>query len=165
MTRRGTLAYYLAAWVCGGFFFAAACFLSAPKSSDSGLTPDARGFLVAIFFVFAFGWVFTLGFALLLRLLARLYPAGRSRAWTISGAALALLPALAIAFLPGGSLDGPGWLRFLEELFALDGANGFRRPFHAAAGALSMVLAGMATAYVLYRVNRAFAEQEGASKS
>ena len=164
MTRRGSLAYYLAAWVCGSFFFAAACFFSAPKSSDYGLTPDARGFLAAIFFVLAFGWVFTLGFALLLRLLASLLPAGRARGWTISGGVLALLPALVIAFLQRSSVEGPGSLRFLEDLFGLGGTNGFRRPFHAAAGVLSMMLAGMATAYVLYRVNRAFAEQEDASK-
>jgi hypothetical protein len=164
MTRRGSLAYYLAAWVCGSFFFAAACFFSAPKSSDYGLTPDARGFLAAIFFVLAFGWVFTLGFALLLRLLASLLPAGRARGWTISGGVLALLPALVIAFLPRSSMEGPGWLRFLEELSSLGGANGFRRPFHATVGAVSMMFAGMATAYVLYRVNRAFAGQESASK-
>jgi len=164
MTRRGSLAYYLAAWVCGSFFFAAACFFSAPKSSDYGLTPDARGFLAAIFFVLAFGWVFTLGFALLLRLLASLLPAARAGGWTISGGVLALLPALVIAFLQRSSVEGPGSLRFLEDLFGLGGTNSLRPPFRAAVGGLSMMLAGMATAYILYRVNRAFAGQENASK-
>ncbi len=71
MTRRGSLAYYLAAWVCGSFFFAAARFIAAPKSLDYLLTPDTRGFLAAVFFILAYGWLFTLGLALLLRWLAK----------------------------------------------------------------------------------------------
>jgi len=157
MTRRGSLAYYLAAWVYGSFFFAAARFVAAPKSLDYLLTPDTRGFLAAVFFVLAYGWLFTLGLALLLRWLAKVLQWGSALPWSVCGGALALLFALIFTFFPENLTARSGWLRFLSELFSLNSANGVPRNFQTALTVLSTALAGTATAYVLFRIDRAFA--------
>jgi len=157
MTRRGSLAYYLAAWVCGSFFFAAARFIAAPKSLDYLLTPDARGFLAAVFFVLAYGWPFTLGSAFLLRWLAKQLHWGSALPWSVCGGALAFLSALVFTFFPENMTARSGWLRFLTELFSLNRANGVMLDSQTALTGLSTILAGTATAYVLFLIDRAFA--------
>ncbi len=164
MTRRGSLAYYLAAWVCGSFFFAAARFIAAPKNLDYLLTPDTRGFLAAVFFILAYGWLFTLGLALLLRWLAKQLQWGTALPWSVCGGALAFLFTLIFTFFPENLTARSGWLRFLTKLFRLNSANGVPPDCQTALTVLATILAGTATAYVLFRIDRAFAGQESASK-
>ncbi len=67
MTRRGSLVYYLASWICGGLFLTVAMYLQERASPEGmGIGPSGAGaaimttyFLVLIFcaflsFVFAF---------------------------------------------------------------------------------------------------------------
>jgi hypothetical protein len=164
MTRRGSLAYYLAAWVCGGLFFAIISFIAAPKNSDYGLTPDTRGFLVASFFVLAYGWVFTLAFAFILRRLARLFRWHRPWSWIIFGGALALVFALVCSALPVAWLVRSSWLRSLAGLFELNASTGAPLGSRSALAALATILAGMLTAFLLFRVDRAFSPREDLSK-
>ncbi|HXN21431.1 MAG TPA: hypothetical protein VOA41_01655 [Candidatus Dormibacteraeota bacterium] len=164
MTRRGSLAYYLAAWVCGGLFFAATSFITAPRNSVYGLTPDTRGFLVASFFVLAYGWVFTLAFAFILRRLASVLRWHRPWPWTIFGGALALAFALACSALPVAWLLRSSWLRSLAGLFELNASSGASLSSRSALAGLATILAGMLTAFLLFRVDRAFSPREDVSK-
>jgi hypothetical protein len=162
MTRHGSLAYYLAAWVCGGLFFAATSFIAAPEHLDYGFTPDTRGFLIACFFVLAYGWVFTLAFAFILRILAKVFRWQHPLPWTISGGALAFAFALVCSVLPTSWLVNSSWLRSFIGLFELKTATSVAlRPRSALAG-LATILAGMATAVVLFRVDHAFSQRQDA---
>ena len=158
LTRRGSLAYYLGAWVCGGFFFSVAIFLFAPKYSDFGLTMDMHSFLSVCFLVLFYGWVATLGFAFLLRRMAGVFRWNRAWPWTISGGALTLFLAFTLFFVVGPHISPSGWMRFLGMLFELQGADGTPMTSRNTLAGLAMVLAGMATAYVLFRVDLAFTE-------
>jgi hypothetical protein len=162
LTRRGSLAYYLAAWVCGTFFFVAAHFLGQP-STGRYLPPASRSFLFQYFFDLVTGWfgIFLLGF--LLRLLARKLRWSRALAWTLSGGVLTILLGAVLALLPGSWITRAEWLQFLKEIFELGDENGFRPWGGRAIAAGAMILAGMATAFVLFRVEHAFSKQEDAS--
>jgi hypothetical protein len=155
LTRRGSLAYYLAAWVCGTLFFVAASSLTKPSLAPS-LSSPSRGFFLQYFFDLAAGWlaVFLLAFAL--RRLARAFRWSRALPWVLSGAVLTVLTGLTLALLPTRSLTLAEWMRFLKELFELGGENGLALRGHRPLAAAAMVLAGMATAYVLFRIERAF---------
>lgn len=168
MTRHGSLAYYLAAWVCGGLFFAGTSFIAARNDSGYGFTPDARGLLVASFFVLAYGWVFTLAFAFALRRLARLFRWQRPWPWAVSGGILALAFGLACSALPLSWLLRSSWLRLFAGLFELNlfelrGVNGGHFGARSALAAFATILAGIVTAFALFRVDRAFSSREGAS--
>ena len=44
MTRHGSLVYYLASWICGGFFLTVAMFLQEKVSpSEMGIGPSGAG--------------------------------------------------------------------------------------------------------------------------
>lgn len=163
MTRRGSLAYYLAAWVCGGLLFAATSFIAAPANSDYGLTPDTRGFLAASFFVLAYGWGFTLAFAFILRNLARVFRWERPWPWTISGGGLALGFALVCSSLPVAWLVRSSWLRSFAGLFELRASTAASLGSRSLLAALATTLAGMLTAFLLFRVDRAFTPPPDAS--
>lgn len=163
MTRQGSLAYYLAAWVCGGLFFAATSFIGAPDHSDFGITRDTRGFLVVSFFVLAYGWVFTLVFAFVLRRLARSFRWERPWPWAGCGGAVALAFGLACSMLPLPWLVRSSWLRLFAGLFDLRAANGAHFGTRSALAALATALAGMVTAFVLFRVDHAFSPRDDAS--
>src|SRR5260370_33558765 len=123
MTRRGSLAYHLAAWVCGSFFFAAARFIAAPKNLDYLLTPDTRGFLAAVFFILAYGWLFTLGLALLLRWLAKQLQWGTALPWSVCGWGMALPLTLLITFFSENLAPPPRRLRFLTQMVRINNAS------------------------------------------
>ncbi len=160
MTRRGSLAYYLAAWVCGGLFFAVTSIIVAPSNSDYGLTPDARGFLFASFFVLAYGWVFTITFAFVLRSIAKSFRWQHPLPWMIFGGALAFAFALVCSVLPTSWLVNSSWLRSFIGLFELKTATSVALSPRSALAGLATILAGMVTAFVLFRVDRAFSRRE-----
>jgi hypothetical protein len=155
MTRRGSLAYYLAAWVCGCCFMTLGAWLVAGEAINQnapGLR-SAAGFLVLYFFGLIFGLFPSLLFAFLLRRIMTGLGAQRLWVWLLVGAALAY-PMLAglgwIGRLPGrfGRPDGFLWML----LFA-----GYRS--WPSAVLLAAIPAATATSAVLFSVHRAFSQK------
>ena len=152
MTRRGSLAYYFAAWGFGCFFLSIFS-LGAPTASRGTLS-----LIPALFYFFIltllFGAFTTLLFGFVLRRIAILFAFRRAWHWMATGAVLApaLLEMLGSIFLPHGASisSARSWLQF----YLLSG------PELVVAGGLPFVSrtipAGAATAWVLYRVHRAF---------
>jgi len=88
MTRRGTLAYYLAAWVIGCFVVSLLQWIG---EAFAGEIQTASILLTTYFFSLIFGAVAILLFAFLLRRWMRLLGSYAQWAWMLSGGALALL--------------------------------------------------------------------------
>jgi hypothetical protein len=93
MTRRGSLVYYLASWICGGFFLTVAMYLQERASpTGMGIGPSAAvaAIITTYFLVLIFGAFLSLLFAFLLRRLMVLFGAERLWQWVIAGTILAL---------------------------------------------------------------------------
>lgn len=155
MTRRGSLAYYLAAWVCGCFFMSATVWLE-------GLpVPTARSvsdLLFVYFLSLMYGAVPALLFAFLLRRAARRMRCNRAWQWIAGGAILA--PALTELFRRFASTDAwqvGGWRSWISVSLLSSSAIYANR----SGMALITAPAGAATAWVLFRVDRAFAAGSG----
>src|ERR1700722_605034 len=88
MTRRGTLAYYLAAWVIGCFVVSLLLWAGDALAGDF---ETASTLLTTYFFSLAFGATAVLLFAFLLRRWMRALGTHSLWAWSVSGAALASL--------------------------------------------------------------------------
>lgn len=125
---------------------------------------DMHSFLSVFFLVLFYGWVATLGFAFLLRRMAGAFHWNRAWPWAISGGALTLILAFTLFFVVGPHISPSGWVRFLRMLFELHGADGAPITLRNMLAGLAMVFAGMATAYVLFRIDFAFTEPEDSSK-
>ena len=150
MTRRGTLAYYLAAWVIGCFVVSLLQWMGEALAGD--LRP-ASVLLTTYFFSLAFGAVAILLFSSLLRRSMRLLGTHNLLIWLLSGGVLALLLIIAFMHVQGALLSirsGP----FGEILIgvvvkatdALGGRNLWQAPVD-----------GAITGLVLCLVDRAFA--------
>src|SRR5579863_316595 len=154
MTRRGSLAYYLAAWVCGCFFMSLAIWLGNRLRPTA---PPSVPLLLYIYFLsLMLGAVASLLFGFLLRSAADAMHWNRIWHWLLGGAILA--PAL-IAILEtvasSQALEGSGWRFWISA--ALTGP-------YLSCGRLEWMLVltipvGIATAWVLSRVHCAFAQQ------
>ncbi len=144
MTRRGSLAYYLAAVVVGCFAMTACLWFY------HVLVELPHPGLLNLYFLSLLTGSFTaLVFAFLLRLVMAVVNGRTGRQWLFSGAVLALLlvwgmGSLAIAFAP--VRKGPLWMALLGGPVFV----GLATPWLA-------LPAGASTAYVLYRIHRAFA--------
>ena len=158
MTRRGSLAYYLFAVVVGCLFLAVAMLSMASVSTlrwDSG-----RDFIFVYFLAVAHGWMAALIFAFLLRRIACALAWRRSWQWMILGGSLAILLLLAWVLLPTGWLGARIVLRSL--LWLLPSGNtvtGFGFTSSPKVLLPVLFLGGAATAFVLFRVHRAFEPQ------
>jgi len=156
LTRRGSLAYYLAAWVCGSLFFLAGRYVL-PGSGNMKTAP----FFGEYFMTLIWGAPAVLAFALALR---RILAAQRRRStlvWCDAGGVLALL--MGAATLPVKCADTDvrsGVCRFLD-IVALGRAAQF--PGFSGRQAVSLAFGGLATAFVLARVEKAFSADEAAS--
>jgi hypothetical protein len=156
MTRRGSLIYYLSAWILGCFFMSLAIWIKftfRPTGLDSFSIHNAA----KNFWLFCFiGWIFgagpsLLGAFLLRRLLGLLHWRNVWQ-WTASGAALTC--ALLVPF----GLIG----RSLMDSISTVAAIGEYLFFFAPAVVLEVgwwlaIPAGAATAYLLCRIERRFA--------
>ena len=146
MTRTGSLAYYLAAWVCGCFFMSVLVWLKDPRGVVGLLFVCFYGFILGAFpaLVSAFllrrvalaahwtqAWQWTLAGVVLAPVVIGLLGAWWNRVWELAGKARPWLSLL--AFGPSLILDAGLWLA---------------------------IPAGAATALVLYRIHRAFAPSE-----
>jgi hypothetical protein len=166
MTRRGTLAYYLAAWVIGCFVLSAMAWAFAAPQEGVPLAAPAR-LLILYFLSLAYGAVDILLFAFLLRRAMRLWGTHNIAVWTLAGATIGvalvrLLLWSGDALIGASAPSGRGPLSSL--LLALWTApNAMRR-----AGIWQAPVGGALIAIVLCLVDRAFnrpAEEVGANTS
>jgi len=156
MTRRGSLAYYLAAWICGCFFMSLAiCFRDGLALVGASI-PLAARFIQFYFFALILGAAPALFGALLLRRMVILLGRNRPVIWTIAGA---LITAGLVIAVGGWARNTLGILRSraypAELVFALTGGL----VFVSVEGWWLAIPAGAATAYILYRIDRAFTPQ------
>jgi hypothetical protein len=160
MTRRGSLIYYLTAWICGCFFISFAIWIH--QIVEQRLHHDViRGWTTAFLFFYFYGLMFgaptlLFGAFVLRRIMNRLRCKTASH-WSAVGAILGPLMAVALGRLePYLNAQRNS---ILQEL-ALIAAPG---KVVLAAGWWIAVPAGAATAYLLSRVDRAFGSEVHAS--
>lgn len=150
MTRRGSLAYYLAAWVCGCFFMALTIWLS------SLWLPTARSVsdLLFVYFLYLMSGVLPmLLFGFVLRRIANGMHWAHAWHWLVGGAILApALTALLGVMSSSQIFQGGGWHDWISSYLLSTSA------IYVPPSWTSIVTApaGAATAWVLFRIDRAF---------
>lgn len=151
MTRRGSLAYYLAAWVCGCLFISLTIWMAIPW------VPSMRsvsGLLFTYFLELMYGALPSLLFGFALRRAAKGMHWSRAWHWLVSGAILApTMAALLGRFASINAFRGGGWQSWIY-VSLLASSVIYTNP------SWTVVLtapAGAATAWVLFRIDRAFA--------
>jgi hypothetical protein len=155
MTRTGSIAYYLAAIVCGSFFFTLAQFLIG-RENHGGSTDWAKAFLFAFFLETIFGLIPQVLGAFLLRRLAKPLRWTEAWHWAVGGAGLFALVLITLGMI------GTAFNRFangprLEQI----GRFVFGRAIDSIHGGIWQGLAaGAMTALVLFAVQRAFSREE-----
>jgi len=152
MTRRGTLAYYLAAWVIGCFIVSLLAWAWGAWNESSA---NVSMFLILYFVALAYGAADVLLFAFLLRRLMRLWWTHNIWIWMLAGAGLAtallwLLLWSGDALTRMSPLSGRGPVAYLLLAF-WTAPNALRL-----AGIWQAPIAGAATGVVLCLVDRAF---------
>jgi hypothetical protein len=93
MTRSGSLVYYLASWICGGFFLTIAMYLqerASPSGMGSGPSGIGAAIITTYFLVLIFCAFLSLLFAFLLRRLMIVFRAKSLWQWVLTGTVLAL---------------------------------------------------------------------------
>jgi hypothetical protein len=93
MTRRGSLVYYLASWICGGLFLTVAMYLQERASPQGmGIGPSGAGaaIITTYFLVLVFGAFLSVLFAFLLRLSMRWLHAESLWQWALAGIVLSV---------------------------------------------------------------------------
>jgi len=154
MTKRGTLAYYLAAWVIGCFVLSVMAWAFAAPQEGVPLDAPAR-LLILYFLSLAYGAVDILLFAFLLRCAMRLWATHAVWIWAAVGAVVAT--GMVRLLLWSGDLlvgstppTGRGPIGYLI-LAVWTAPNALRR-----AGIWEAPVGGAITAIVLCLVDRAF---------
>ena len=158
MTRRGTLAYYFAAVVVGCFFLV----LGVTAIGEGSLrfsTAGLRDFFLLYFLALVYGTFTMLLFAFVLRRVAHWLRWERAVAWIVTGAVLAPSVVWALYFiwdklLAKWALVGPQvmwWMIFGSAIGLAEFAHS------QLAATISAAAVGVATAFVLQRIDRAFA--------
>ncbi|HEV7969189.1 MAG TPA: hypothetical protein VGP19_16540 [Candidatus Acidoferrales bacterium] len=158
MTRRGSLVYYLASWICGGLFLTVAMYLQERASPEGmGIGPSGAGaaILATYFLVLIFGAFLSVVFAFLLRLSMGGLHAEKLWQWVLAGIILSLPMTLGVRWASratdAAGLQGPG--RQIAVLLFL-GVRGIaeRHPL------LGLPAAAL-NAAVLFLIHRAFSEK------
>jgi len=158
MTRHGSLAYYLAAWVCGCFFMSFSLWLAFTLhfggSNSYAMHGAARNFWLFCFF----GWVWGAGTsilgAFLLRRIAHALGLRNAIAWAALGSGVIV----ALVFLLG---EMAKWFAPSSAIITVIFGYSF---FQASATILEAgwwlsIPAGAVTALILFRIDRAFSAQ------
>jgi uncharacterized membrane protein len=161
MTSRGSLAYYLAAWVCGCFFMALAFWFELQFSRSASLqgTFQSVSFLGLCFFGLIVGAVPSLLYGWILRRLIKLFHQGTIWLWVAAGGGLAFLLVWSLGSL-GQLLRDPRYLPYSALPiwpFLVVG------PLAMMEGSLWITLpVGAVTAAILFAVHRTFAQRDAA---
>lgn len=153
MTRRGSLAYYLAAWVCGCAFisFCVWAQISLTGAEALGGPAGVISLLFAIFYGLMYNAPAALLSAFLLRCAAHIAKSEKSWQWMLLGAAITTLLFVALGWLGGASqADMAKPLRDFADIFSVGPSMVFKSGWWLA------IPAGAATAWVLFRTDRAF---------
>ena len=150
MTRRGSLVYYLAAWVCGCFFMSATIWLGSLWPS----TARSVSSLLLIYFLWLmYGAVPSLLVGFVLRRVAKGMHWDRVWHWLAGGAIVApMLTALLGAIATSNELHTSGWRGWMSA--SISSASMFYK--NSIWMPLMTAPAGAATAWVLFRIDRAF---------
>jgi|SRR5665213_2204933 len=159
MTRRGSLVYYLASWICGGLFLTIAMYLQervSPQGMGMGPTAAGSAIITTYFLVLVFCAFLSVVFAFLLRLIMRVLHAESMWQWVLAGIVLAIPMVFAIRWA-SGVMDSSGVQGIGREFAVLLflGVRGIaeNHPF------LGLPVAAM-TAGVLFLIHRAFGRIE-----
>lgn len=158
MTRRGSLAYYLTAWIVGCFFMTLAIFVVGPTASPGvglGLSETASSFIFVYFIGLIVGASTALFYGFLLRRLMIWTHANRIWQWTIVGAALAIPIVFALRWVKHFR-DLLSILPFFMSVLMGAGLANVAENNH---NVLAAALAGAATSATLFYVHRAFAQK------
>jgi len=156
MTRRGTLVYYLSAWILGCFFMSALVWIKDTYAStfNHPFTDFAFGLLYFYFFGLISGALTALLGAFLLRRVMRALKCKTPAHWAVAGA---LITPLLIEVLGTWgrhlAMQRRAGVGLLEALT-------FGAKTVLDAGWWLAILAGAATAFFLCRIQRAFSPQE-----
>jgi hypothetical protein len=154
MTRRGSLAYYFAAVTLGSYFLAVTYYLF---SLFDGATREniGRDFLVTFFFTVMLTLVPMLLCAFLLRRTAVAFRWSAPWPWMLAGAALFLALVQGLGWL-GNALQTDKlvveWWRMALMFILVGPMLAIKQPFWLP------LPAGAVTAFLLYRIHRAFAQ-------
>jgi hypothetical protein len=158
MTRRGSLAYYLVAWICGCFFVSMAVWLKdlvRPGYVNAFLNlRSAFGLLFLCFFALVLGFFSSLAGAFLLRRIAVWQRWVQAWQWMLAGAVLAPAVIGPLGWLQRNADEHHRQLPRVISMVAYGPAVVFD------AGLWLAVPAGALTAWVLYRVYLAFEVRE-----
>jgi len=157
MTRSGSLVYYLASWICGGFFLTVAMFLQERAyPTGMGIGPSGAGaaILTTYFLVLIFCAFLSLLFAFLLRRLMVSLHAEQVWQWVLAGTCLALPMAWGVRWASRASdamgLQGAG---HQIAIFLFLGVRGIAE-HHVL---LALPVAALTSA-VLFLIHRAFSQ-------
>jgi hypothetical protein len=158
MTRRGSLVYYLASWICGGLFLTVAMYLQERASPEGmGIGPSGAGaaIITTYFLVLVFCAFLSVVFAFFLRLSMRWLRADSLWQWVLAGVILSLPMTWGVRWASrvadAAGLQGPAY-QVAVLLFL--GVRGIaeRHPL------LGLPAAGF-NAAVLFLIHRAFVEK------
>ena len=158
MTRRGSLVYYLASWICGGLFLTVAMYLqerASPEGMGSGPSGAGAAIITTYFLVLVFCAFLSVVFAFLLRFFMAWLRAEKLWEWVLAGVILSLPMTWGVRWASSATdasgLQGAG--RQIAVILFL-GLRGFaeRHPL------LGLPAAAL-NAAVLFLVHRAFAEK------
>jgi hypothetical protein len=158
MTRRGSLVYYLASWICGGLFLTLAMYLqerASPQGIGIGPTGAGVAIITTYFLVLVFCAFLSVIFAFLLRLTMDWLRAERLWQWALAGAILAMPMTWGVR-LASRATDAAGVQGAGRQIavFLFLGVRGIaeNHPF------LGLPVAAL-TAGVLFLIHRAFSQK------
>lgn len=158
MTRRGSLVYYLASWICGGLFLTVAMYLQERASPEGmGIGPSGAGaaIITTYFLILVFCAFLSVVFAFFLRLSMRWLHAENLWQWVLAGVILSIPMTWGVRWASHVS-DAAGLQGAAYQVAVLLflGVRGIaeRHPL------LGLPAAGL-NAAVLFLIHRAFAEK------
>ena len=158
MTRRGSLVYYLASWICGGLFMTLAMYWQerfAPEGMGIGPSGAGAVILTTYFLILIYRAFFSVVFAFLLRLSMGWLHAERLWEWALAGVVLSVPMGLGVRYASratdAAGLEG-AWRQVAVLLFL--GLRGIVER-HVL---ITLPVAGL-NATVLFLIHRAFAEK------
>lgn len=157
MTRRGSLAYYLASWICGGLFLTIAMYIREQVSPEGmGMGPSGAGvaIITTYFLVLVFCAFLSVVFAFLLRLSMGWLRAEKLWQWIVAGVVLSVPMTWGVRWASRAT-DAAGLQGVAREVavFLFLGVRGIAE-HHALLG---LPAAGL-DAMVLFLIHRAFTQ-------